>query len=616
MATSLRGKKSKTVFGGLVLLLLLGLGGFGVTNFGGSAQQVASVGGRDISVNDYGRALQSELQGFSAQVGQPIGMSQAQAMGLDRAVLGQLVAMAALDDRAAEIGISAGDEAVRQQITAARAFQGVNGQFDRELYVEQLRRQGLTPQAFEARIRADAARSVLQGAVAGGVAAPQDYVARVADWAGETRSFRYVRLAAEALAAPVPTPSDADLQAWLEAHPADFTAPETRVVRYAWLSPDALLPSVELDEAALRQAYEDRIEEFRQPERRMVERLVFGTEDEAAAAKAEIEAGRRSFEDFVNDRGLTLEDVDMGEVTKDALGAAGDGVFALAGPGVAGPFQTDLGPALFSMNAILEARDVPFEEARAELSDEAAMDRARRMIADRRASVEDALAGGATIEEIGAEDGMQTGTVDVTQDGADADGFAAYAEVRQAAFQTQPGDFAEVHDLSDGGLFAIEVTEVREPALRPLDAVRQQVSDAWTANATAEALTAQAGTLLAKPDLATAVAGTGLEVVEVSPVTRDGFVEGLPQGAVAKVFTLPEGGTLALPDPASGTALAIRLESIAAPPADDPGRGGIAQQIGQSIAQDALELYTRAAQDMAGVSINQSAVNAVNAQMN
>src|SRR5690606_26513793 len=98
-----------------------------------------------------------------------------------------------------------------------------------------------------------------------------------------------------------------------------------------------------------------RAAEYHQPERRLVERLVFATEDEAKAALDAIAKGETDFETLVTERGLTLDDINLDEVTRDSFGtAAGDAVFALAEPGLAGPVMTDLGPAIFRVNAILE----------------------------------------------------------------------------------------------------------------------------------------------------------------------------------------------------------------------------------------------------------------------
>lgn len=618
MAKGLRRKGANTVVWLLMAMLILGLGGFGVTSFGGATQSVASVGDREVDVNDYARALRAEVDALSAQFGQPISIAQAQAFGIDQGVRARLIAQAAMDVEAERIGLSAGDGQVRDQILGASVFRGIDGRFDREIYALTLRQQGLTETEFEAELRNDAARVLLQGAVAGGMAAPATYVEAIATWAGESRGFDHVTLTAGLLAEPVPEPTEEQLAAFHAETPAPFTAPETRVISYAWLSPEAMLEEVPLDEAALRAEYEARIAEFVQPERRMVEQLVFGTEEEAAAAKARIDAGEATFEDLVNERGLALQDVDLGEVTREELGPAGEGVFALENTGVVGPLPSELGPALYAMNAILLAQETPFEEARDSLSEEVALDRARRMIADRAQELDDLLAGGATLQELAAEAGMEFGTVEVTAEGGE--GIAAYAEFREVALAASPDDFPELHEMEDGGVFALQLDELRAPALRPLAEVRLEAAELWTAAETTRRLLAEAEALAAAPDLAAAAAERGLEVTPVAPITRDGFVEGLPEGGVEALFGMAEGESLALAGSGEqATAHVLRLTSVALPaPGDEAAaqmRAALDTQARQGIAQDALELFTRAIEDEAGVSLNPAAINAVHAQM-
>ena len=67
-----------------------------------------------------------------------------------------------------------------------------------------------------------------------------------------------------------------------------------------------LVDDVNLDEQALLDAYEERIDQYRQPERRMVGRLVFPSMEEAQSAKSRLDAGELSFDDLVAERGLTL----------------------------------------------------------------------------------------------------------------------------------------------------------------------------------------------------------------------------------------------------------------------------------------------------------------------
>ncbi len=543
---SLRTKGRSTVVWLLMGMLLLGLGGFGVTNFSGGASgaNLGSVGGTPVTVDDYLRGVRSEMQNFSAQTGQAVTAEQAQAIGIPQAVQARLFAAAALEDETDRLGVSVGDEAVGRQITGAPGFQDPSGRFDKAAYQDILRREGLSVAGFEHDVRMDTARALLQRAVIGGISAPPAVADRTARWLLQTRDIGWQELTAADLTTPIATPDETTLKAWHEANAPVFTAPETKQISYAWLTPEMLADTVTLDDQALRDLYDRNIAEYRQPERRMVERLVYPTEAEAAAAKARLDAGQATFEQLAGERGLQLTDIDLGEVTQSDLGAAGAPVFGLDQPGVVGPIMTDLGPALFSMNAILEPLDVPFEQAAPDLRAEAAADAARRQIEDQSASYEDLLAGGATLEDMTSETPMQLDRIDWTADmQVPAGSIAAYQAFREHAATLGEKDFPELFQLDDGGVFAMRLDKLVPPTLIPFDQARDAVLADWTAAETRRQLRA-----MAEERKVALVAGTdpapadGSAFTPATGLVRDGAIDGAPTDVVAAAFRMKKPG--------------------------------------------------------------------------
>lgn len=612
--TAPRKRRGQSVFVYILMAMLVaGLGGFGLTNFGGGQASIGQVGGRDIEMNDYARTLRQEMQAFSAQVGTEVSFEQAQSLGLDKNVVRQLVATAAMDNETDRVGLSVGDARVAQEIMGMDAFQGAAGSFDREAYRFTLERNNMTEVGFETKVREDLARALLQGAVSGGFTAPAPMLDAIQSWLGERRGFSVLKLTEADLATPVADPTDADLQAFYDANAPLFTAPEAKRITYAALLPDMLTDEVQLDEEALRAAYQERIDEFVQPERRLVERLVYPTEAEAAAAKARIDAGE-PFETLVAERGLALTDVDLGEQSQADLGAAGDAVFALLEPGVVGPLPSDLGPALFRMNGILVAQETSFEDARETLAAEQSNDAARRLIADKIEAIDDLLAGGATLEELVEDAGMQLGTVDFAP-GVDAP-ILGYEDFRKAAEAVKDGDFPEVIQLEDGGIVALRLDEVVPPALRPFAEVKDDAATAWRAEAVTKALRARADEAMAAIANGSSLGAFGIVSVTQS-ATRDAFVEGAPEGTVATAFQMTEAEVRLVEGP--DFVGLMQLDAITpAPKTGDEAeaiRAALSAQVAQSISQDAFQLFSTGLVAETGVTLNDAAINAVNAQM-
>ena len=617
MSNPLRSKKrGSTVIWVLMGLLVLGLGGFGARNFGGSVRSIGTVGDRDIDLRDYARTLQREIQAASAQIGQPVSFEQAQALGIDRAVQAQVIATAALDNEAARIGLSVGDAEVRRKLSGIAAFTGPDGGFDRDAYRLALKQEGFGESEFESKLRDEAARTLLQGAVLGATAAPEALVGRLAAWATETRDFTLAELIASDLPDPVATPDDATLKAYYDAHPDAFTRPETRHITYVWLSPEMITGRVQLDEEALKKTYQDRIGEFVTPERRLVERLVYPTEAEARAAKARLDGGEATFEDLAKERGLALADIDLGEMSQEALGQAGDAVFALDAPGVVGPLPSDLGPALYSMNGILAAQETTFEEARDDLAAEAAADQARRLIAEESDGIEDLLASGATLEDVAKEKGMELATIDFSTE--TEDGIAAYTAFRDTAKAAKAEDFPTLAQLDDGGVFALRLDGIDPPALKPLAEVRDDAIAGWQHEETHRKLVALGAEIKAKVEAGTPLAATGLVATRFEGFARGGFIADTPAEVAAEAFRLPEGGTAVVDTPDRVHVVSVTALHPADPAGDEVVkiRETIEAQLGQSLAQDMFQLFTQGLENRAGIRLDPAAINAVHAQMN
>lgn len=615
MSTKLRTHGKGVVVWLLLGVMVLGLGGFGVGSFTGGTQAVGSVGDTEITLNDYARAMRQQINDMQRELGRPVSMADARAAGVDRQVQGQLFQNAAFAEEARRLGLSVGDSEVARQITSVPAFQGATGGFDREVYRMTLRQQGFNEGDFESQLRSDVSRSLLQGAVAGGIGASPALINAFAGYVTETRPIAWAEVTDFDLSEKPGTADEAALKAYYEAHLASYTRPSTRDLSYVWLTPDMLKDAAEPDEASLRAAYEQRLDEYVQPERRMVDKLVFPNAQEAQAAKARLDAGSVSFEALARERGLEITDIDLGEVTRADLGSAGDAVFALSGPGVAGPVETALGPALFKMNGILPAEETSFEQARPDLATEATLDRARRMIGDMTAGLEDHLASGATLEDMAKETKMQLGKISMTPE--TRDGIAAYQGFRDAADAATEQDFPELRNLDDGGVFALRLDGVTPAAPRPFEEVRDQVAQDWQLAEQTRLKSARAAEVAAAVDAGAALADQGLLVSNVAGVERASYIEGAPATLIEAAFTTEPGKSKVVTD-AGRVFVVVPGAPRAADPADPELvqlRKLIAGRITQSLSADVQGLFAGAVQAERGLSVNSTAINAVQAQM-
>ena len=105
-------KASSNWLGKIVMAVVMGVlivsfGVWGIADiFKGFGQSsLAKVGGTEISTEQFRQIYTDKLQQLGRQFGRPLTMEQARAFGLDRQVLQQTIAEAALDEEARRMGL-------------------------------------------------------------------------------------------------------------------------------------------------------------------------------------------------------------------------------------------------------------------------------------------------------------------------------------------------------------------------------------------------------------------------------------------------------------------------------------------------------------------------------
>ncbi len=620
MLTTFRARRNNLFFWAILVLLIIGLAGFGISVGGIGGQNVARVGDRDISREDFARAFDAERRAITQQLDRPITIAEARQYGLDRAVLARLVNEAALDAEAERLGLGTGDVFVARQIREVSAFQGLDGSFDPEAYRFALNRSGLSIGAFEAQVRREATRELIAASLQAPAELPDVAARTILDFLGEERVFAWARLGPDQLAEPVPAPGDAALRQFHAENETLYTRPETREITYASLTADALADEIEITDQEVDTAYAADPGRFDTPERRFADRITFASAEEAESARARIDAGEVTFDALAAERELSPRDIDQGLMTEaDLPPEAGEALFGAEGPGIVGPVPTPLGPSLFRLNGILAGETVPEEEARARIRDQLAQAEAGQQLLEIAHALEDLVAAGATIEEISEETPLAADTLALNVE--TTEGIGADPAFREAALNAIEGIETDPIELDSGGIAVLRVDAVLEPAVLPLDEVRERVAADWSAAETRARLTERAEALRAELDRDTDLAGIadrlGVRVRQAGPLTRGETVEGAPPTIVAEIFTLDPGGTTIIPD-GDGIILARldRIEPFDPETAENAAAlAGATAELDRQFAGDVLAFATQALQREVDISLNQSVIDAALSSM-
>jgi len=603
-------------------LLTLSFIGWGVGSRLGASHSdtLATVGDTTITLGEFQRAYQRQSQALSRQIGQALTPDMARSIGLPQQTLGALMADATVANMAAATGLGVSDDRLAQGIADDPQLRAPGAQsFNRDYFTQLLNQNGMNEAMFIAQRRKEELSQQLALGLVGGLTVPKTMVAAIYRYQNEARDIRYLTLA-RAQVEPIGKPADDVLAKWYEEHKGEFRAPEFRVLEVLALTPDAVAdPSAVTDEEVSRE-YERTKDQYGAPEQRRIQQLFYATLEEAAAAAARLKAGT-SFDQLIADAGSKPEDVDLGLLARDKVldPAVAEAAFGLALDTPSEPVKSAFGTVLLRVTEIQPAHTKTLAEVAPDIRTAIAAKAAERSVLEVHDEVEDALAGGATLQEVAGRFKLKLVTAEVDTEGNGTDdqpvaGLPDQAELLKAAFAADEGGENEPLSINHGFIWynVAKVTPGRE---RALDEVKDKAVVAWTDAEAQVRLTAKADEMVTELKAGTpidALAGTAsVEVETATGVTRQAGDAGLGAEGVNAAFAGPKGHVAAIPGP-DGTRIVLEVAEVVNPPMPE-GAGeavDIADRIAAAVGQGLYGQYLAAAQEEFGTTVNQSLLNA------
>jgi peptidyl-prolyl cis-trans isomerase D len=627
MLIALRSKAASWVVKILFVFLVLSFGIWGIGDMLRQrvpAPNMAVVG--DVKIT--GPQLQDEFDHQMRQYRQVFGENfdneQAKQLGLVDRTLASLVARSLFDIYAQKLHLTVSDEQVREQIKKDPMFQNSVGEFDIGRFGAFLQQVRNSEAQYVNAQRHEMLRQELASAVAAGAAAPKFLVDRVYRYRNETRVAETFLVTNNSMPEPA-EPSEEDLKAFHDAHQDLFQAPEYRGLQLVRMTPDQFAAGLSVPDDKLQEAYQQRAKEFDQPERREVEQMVFSDEAKAKEAVEKLAAGG----DFAQvAQELTgAPPVPLGKIEKSGfvtdLQALSDAAFSTDAGKTAGPIQTPLGWHVIHVLSVEPEVKSSFEQAKPQLEKELVQELAINKMIDTANQLDDALAGGAGLEDAAKELGLAITKVDqvdsqgMAPDGQPVAGISENQLVLGLAFSTEVGTTSSLTEDPNGGYVIVKVDGSTPAATRPLDQVRAKVVAAWKAAERDKAAAARAGELAGKlslgGDITTIAAEVQGTVVTAKPVTRSGNdADAHVTAALAsKLFSLQVGQAATVPVQDGQVVARLTAINDANPASDTAGVDALQKELDSAYQGDLVQEFGEVLRREIGVTINQSAVDAM-----
>ena len=382
----------------IAAFVLVGIDGYkGVVSKGVTVAQVGNV---NITQEEWDFAHKNEVDRLRASVpnldAKLLDSPEARYATLERLVRDRVIAAAVADSHLTTSDARLAREL--QQNPTIASLRKPDGSLDMERYRQLAASQGLTPEGFEARVRADLSMSQVESGVSSTAFSPKALADMALNAFFERREVQIARFAPEDFSSKV-NPTDAEIDAFYQSHLAQFQAPESASVEYVVLDLDAVKKTISVSDADVKTYFEQNVARLGGKEERRASHILISApksmpsaEREKAREKAQalLDQIRKAPNTFAEVAKKNSQDPGSaphgGDLDFFARGAMvkpfEDAVFSMKKGDISDLVESDFGYHIIKLTDVKLPKQVTLEEARPGLEAELRAQLAQRKFAE------------------------------------------------------------------------------------------------------------------------------------------------------------------------------------------------------------------------------------------
>jgi peptidyl-prolyl cis-trans isomerase D len=535
----------------ILAFVVLYIPSFLKSDLAGNNDVVASVEGRDITVGRFRAAYQRQMQAYRAQFGGNVDERMLKQLGIDQRIVQQMIEEETALAEASKLGIGATDEEVRTRIASMPGLQE-NGQFigeQRYRQILQMQTPPLTVSDFEQQIRRSITVEKLRAALTNWISVSDKEVEDEFRRRNEKVKLAVVSFPADKFREGLEA-TDAELNAYYEAHKNELKISEKRKVKYALVDMQAIRNKITVSPDDIKRSYEDKEQQYSTPEQVRASHILLKTQgkDDAAVKKQaeDLLAKAKSGADFGKLASQYSEDDvskakagDLDFFSKGQMVPEFDKVaFSLKVGEISDLVKSQYGYHIIKVTDKKAATKKSLDEVRAQIEDELKWERAQseaQRVAD---EVAGKLKTPADFDGYAKGRGLTVGESSLFTREEPIAGLGMAPAVAERAFEMKDGEVSEAVRTQQGFAF-ITVTGRQDAYVPKLDEVKARVREEVLkkkAVDVARQKAAAVGAQMKTGDFNAAAKGAGLEVKTTEFIARGGPIgDGGPSPAVDAV---------------------------------------------------------------------------------
>ncbi|HEY7499623.1 MAG TPA: peptidyl-prolyl cis-trans isomerase [Vicinamibacterales bacterium] len=521
---------------------------------------VATVDGRDITVNRFRRAYVAQMNMYRNAYGGNVDENLLKQLGVDQRIVQQLIEEESALAEAGRQGISASNAEVRARILSLPAFQE-NGQFIGQARYEQIldnQNPPIRASEFEEEVRRSIIVEKLQGALTDWITVSDTDVDAEFTRRNEKVKLSVVSFFADKFKDGV-TLTDAEIASHFESNKEKYRIPEKRKIKYALVDTDAIRQRITVTDQDIKQHYDSNIAAYSTPEEMQASHILLKTtegKDEAAVKQLAEEtlAKVKGGADFAalakkvsEDTGSAVKGGDLGFFPRGRMVKEfADAAWALKPGEISGLVKSEFGYHIIKAGEKKPATTSSMEAVRPQIEDTLKYERASKE-AER---ISNELAGKlpkpSDLDTVAKPRGLIVAESGFFGRGEPIAGLGDAREAVDRAFELKDGEVSEAL-RTPSGLAFITVTAKQDSRVPALDEVKARVRDDLQKKKAMDLARQKASGVVAQlkaGDFAAAAKAAGLEAKPTDFVARNSTIPdiGMSPAVDAAAFSLPQGG--------------------------------------------------------------------------
>ena len=464
----------------LIILLVFAFSIWGVGDIfrGYNANILAQIGNRELNSQSYLFNFNREVSRISNQLERIITTEEAINSGLHYQILDRSLVELSANAASDQIGLTASDDAIKKRILSTNAFKNAFNQFDRNIFEQIIRQNGLTEDSFLVLERDSHVLSQLSRSIFKDINPPKALNDLLFKYQFERRNVEYIIISPDEISQGNDLEKN-EIERFYSENINLYKTKETRDFSIISLNVADLSKLENVSDEEINIFYEDNKYNYYDPEKRSYYLIPYFSNEEAIKALEDFNSNN-DINKILIDRNLDITDVDQGLITFDEGISESVSSAAFNAPinKLSGPTESPFGPSLIYINEIISEKEIKIEDIKDQIITDIQKDKAKDKIYNLYGEIEDLRADGKTLEEIAEEKSLLIESFkNINNVGQRIDGSIiknqSLEELLNLVFLNDVDEDLEPYEDNEGNLNFFRIDNINYSQQIPLDEVRE-----------------------------------------------------------------------------------------------------------------------------------------------